>query len=102
MKTSKSIVLVGVSFRYLCQTWRATSCGDDLADNDEVEAEAVLVCVAEGARDAGWATCALIGGAAALGVAGCAGFLAIFADMEQVGCERDRVLVSSNFRYRRS
>ena len=70
MNTSRSIVLVGVSSRYLCQTWRATSCGDDLADNVEFEAEALFVCVAEGARDADWATCALIGGAAALGVAG--------------------------------
>lgn len=56
MNTSKSIVLVGVSFKYLCHTWRATSCGDDLADSVEFEFEvlALPVCVAEGALDAGW------------------------------------------------
>jgi len=86
MNTSRSIVLVGVSFKYLCHTWRATSCGDDLADSVEFEVEvlALLVCVAEGALDAGWswASGALIGVVAGLGVAGCAGFLAIFAGVE--------------------
>ena len=33
MKTSRSIVLVGVSFKYVCHTWRATSCGEDFAES---------------------------------------------------------------------
>lgn len=37
MKTSRSIVLFGVSLRYLCQTCKATSCGDDFADNAVLE-----------------------------------------------------------------
>lgn len=80
MKTSRSIVLVGVSLRYLCHTWSATSCGEDLADSDEFET--LLVCVAEGARGVGWAAGVfVVAGGAALGVAGCAGFLAMSATL---------------------
>lgn len=43
MKTSRSIVLFGVSLRYLCQTCNATSCGDDFAD--KVAFDGVLVWV---------------------------------------------------------
>lgn len=81
MKTSRSIVLVGVSFTYLCQTCSATSCGDDFAD--KAEFETLLVCVADDARGVGCAAGGFaVAGPAALGVAGGAGFFAIFADMQ--------------------
>jgi len=88
MKTSSSIVLVGVSLRYLCQTCSATSCGDDLLDNAEFET--LLVCVAELTRGVAWAVgvFAVAGaGAVALGVDSCAGFLAILTkyDASNVG-----------------
>lgn len=43
MKTSSNMVLVGVSLRYLCQTWYEMSCADDLADRTVLEALRGLV-----------------------------------------------------------
>ena len=78
MNTSKSIVLVGVSFRYFCQTWRATSWGDDLAVRRGVEG--LLFCTEGSLRGAGVVAGIEDAGVAdLLGVAGCAGFLAIVA-----------------------
>lgn len=37
MNTSSSMVLFGVSSRYLCHTCKATSCGDDLFDRGCVD-----------------------------------------------------------------
>ena len=74
MKTSRSIVLLGVSSRYLFHTWRATSCGEDFEESGVAEIVVLLVfnwgCGGEDTED-------VLGVELCLGVAGAAGFFAI-------------------------
>lgn len=68
MNTSRSIVLFGVSSRYLCHTCSATSCGDDLLDRGCADA------VVFGSRTATAGVVVLTAGAGGLDAGDVAGF----------------------------
>lgn len=78
MNTSRSRVREGVSFKYFCHTWIATSCADDLFERAGVVLDTGFEVLCTGGVDAGAPVVTVVVDCiTGFGVTGCAGFLAI-------------------------
>lgn len=77
MNTSRSSVRDGVSFKYFCHTWIATSCAEDLFDRVGLVLDTGFEAVCAGADTGAPVVLVVVDCATGFDVAGCAGFLAI-------------------------